>query len=143
MNFDKLRNIYLTIRDVNNLSQKNFAQLLENKGITPVQFGILNNLSCDEKVTMTKLYKLVGCVPSNMTTLIKRMVRDGLVETAKNPQDQRETLVFLTKKGETLRESLFDLYDSFLKQNYAGLTCEEQVTLSALLNKLEKSLTKE
>ena len=47
---------------------------------------------------MSKLIENMGCVPSNMTTMIQRMKRDGYVMTEKNPNDQRETLVYLTKK---------------------------------------------
>ena len=50
------------------------------------------------KVSMSKLIENMGCVPSNMTTMIQRMKRDGYVMTEKNPNDRRETLVYLTKK---------------------------------------------
>ncbi|MBP1934430.1 MarR family winged helix-turn-helix transcriptional regulator [Ammoniphilus resinae] len=141
MHTEKLRQLYLKIRDVNTLSQKHFSQILEDKGITPVQFGVLVTLTEDEAMTMTKLYKLVGCVPSNMTTLINRMVREQLVRTTKNPEDQRQTLVFLTQKGMELRNSLTSLYQSFLEANFKSLSDKEQATLLDLLIKLEKDLS--
>lgn len=140
MHTEKLRQLYLKIRDVNNLSQKHFSQILEDKGITPVQFGVLVTLTDHEAMTMTKLYKLVGCVPSNMTTLINRMVREQLVKTTKNPEDQRQTLVFLTQKGMELRNSLTSLYHSFLESNFKSLNDKEQEILLELLLKLEKDL---
>ncbi|WP_442598332.1 MarR family winged helix-turn-helix transcriptional regulator [Neobacillus sp. D3-1R] len=141
MQLETLRLLYLKIRDVNNLSQKHFSQCLEEKEITPVQFGVLTTLQSGEPMTMTKLYTLVGCVPSNMTTLINRMVRDELVQTTKNPDDQRQTLVYLTPKGEELRASLTSLYQSFLESNFKVLSNEEQESLLGMMLKLEKSLS--
>jgi len=141
MRTETLRQLYLKIRDVNNLSQKHFSQILEDKGITPVQFGVLVTLTDQEAMTMTKLYKLVGCVPSNMTTLINRMVREQIVKTTKNPDDQRQTLVFLTQKGIELRNSLTSLYESFLESNFKSLNDKEQEILLELLLKIEKDLS--
>jgi DNA-binding MarR family transcriptional regulator len=140
MNFETERQLYLKIRDVNNLSQKHFSQRLEDKGITPVQFGVLMTLQNEEAMTMSKLNKLVGCVPSNMTTLINRMVREDLVRTSKNPDDQRQTFVFLTKKGIQLRDTLTSLYQSFLTNNFSVLSEGEKEQLLNLLIKLEGSL---
>ena len=62
---------------------------------------------------MSKLIENMGCVPSNMTTMIQRMKRDGYVMTEKNPNDQRETLVYLTKKGEETKKQVDVQYSDF------------------------------
>ena len=78
------------------------------------------------KVSMSKLIENMGCVPSNMTTMIQRMKRDGYVMTEKNPNDQRETLVYLTKKGEETKKQVDVQYSDFLKENCGCFTKEEE-----------------
>ncbi len=55
---------------------------------------------------MSDLKQKIGCAPSNVTTMIQRMKRDGFVATTKNPSDQRETLVYLTEKGKDTKDKV-------------------------------------
>lgn len=87
---------------------------------------------------MSRLIENMGCVPSNMTTMIQRMKRDGYVATQKNPNDQRETLVFLTEKGEQAREQVDVKYAVFLQENFSVFTEEEEQQLQKLLQKWKR-----
>ncbi len=107
------RELYGNIRDVYHLLQKNLDKAIEQYDISYVQFGVIQVLAKSGKVSMSKLIENMGCVPSNMTTMIQRMKRDGYVMTEKNPNDQRETLVYLTKKGEETKKQVDVQYSDF------------------------------
>lgn len=139
--YERLRSLYLGIRNVHDLSMRRFNKKTADVGVTSTQFGILRTMPLDGKLTMTELIRRVGCAPSNMTSIIQRMVRDDLVRTTKNPTDQRETWVFLTPKGIEYRDSLEPMYYSFLQECFGSLSEEEQQSLNRLLNQLEKCLT--
>lgn len=134
------REIYGNIRDVYHLLQKNLDKAIEQYEISYVQFGVIQALAKSGKVSMSKLIENMGCVPSNMTTMIQRMKRDGYVMTEKNPNDQRETLVYLTKKGEETKKQVDVQYSDFLKENCGCFTKEEERLLEALLLKWKKHL---
>lgn len=108
---------------------------IEEHDISYVQFGVIQVLTKSGKVSMSKLIENMGCVPSNMTTMIQRMKRDGYVATEKNPNDQRETLVYLTEKGEIAREKVDVKYAGFLEENCGCFTDEEEQKLQELLLK--------
>lgn len=140
MNQDLLRSIYHKIRHINDVSLKNYDDLLTECSATGVQFGVLRNIPFEGTTTMSELVQKVKCAASNMTALIQRMERDGLVKTAKNPEDKRETLVLLTEKGKIARIEIEPRYHQFLEQSFGRLTPEEQLILNTLLAKLEETM---
>lgn len=140
MNKELRREIFAKLRNMYHLSQKNLGNSMSSLDLSPVQFGIVQSLPVDKSISMSALIARVGCVPSNMTTMIQRMKRDGLVETRKNLEDQRETLVSLTEKGIKIKKDIIPLYEQFLEEYYGSLSLEELIQLNDLLSKLEKGM---
>lgn len=136
----KKRELYGSIRDVYHQLQRNLDKAIAEHRISYVQFGVIQVLAKSGKISMSKLIENMGCVPSNMTTMIQRMKRDGYVATEKNPNDQRETLVFLTEKGEEIREKVDVKYAGFLQENCSCFTAEEEQKLQELLLKWKHHL---
>lgn len=143
MEFELLRSIYNTLRNVHDLSLKNFSKKTAEHGVTPTQFGMLRWIPVQGVTTMSDLIRKVGCAPSNMTTMIQRLERDEMVKTMKNPEDHRETLVSLTDLGREKREHLEPMYASYLAECFGTLEREEQESLRVILEKLEKQLTRD
>ncbi|MGH0516701.1 MarR family winged helix-turn-helix transcriptional regulator [Bacillus cereus] len=143
------RELYALIRDVYHQLQSNLEKELEQFNISIVQFGVIQVLSDVEKASMSDLKQKIGCAPSNVTTMIQRMKRDGFVTTIKNPSDQRETLVYLTEKGKATKEKVNVKYKAFLKENFSYFDEEKFVMLSEILQdykchllNVEKGITK-
>jgi DNA-binding MarR family transcriptional regulator len=136
-----LRNIYLRIKNISDISSKNFTSSLSGCTATGVQFGVLRNIP-EHGAKMSELVQKVKCAASNMTSIIKRMERDQLVTTSKNSIDMRETFVYLTEKGKETLKDMEVLYQDFLIKSYGSLSTEEQHILNLLLIKLEENLSK-
>jgi len=128
------RELYSVIRDVYHQLQNNLETELEQFNISTVQFGVIQILSETEKASMSDLNQKIGCAPSNVTTIIQRMKRDGFVKTTKNPSDQRETLVYLTEKGKETKEKVAIQYKAFLKENFSYFDEEKFISLLETLN---------
>lgn len=137
--YDLLRNIYLGLHDVFEESIKKMSQAIGEFGITPAQLGVLVNIP-ERGASMTELIRKVGCVPSNMTSIIRRMERNGFVHTGRNPPDQRETMVHLTSTGRELLKKVQPAYAGFLEASYGHLSVAEQMMLCELLGKLRSKL---
>lgn len=138
--YERLRNIYTGLHDVFDASVKKMSQAIREYGITPAQLGVLVNIP-ERGATMTVLIGRVGCAPSNMTSIISRLERDGIVKTGSNPQDLRETLVHLTSSGKELLEHVKPAYADFLEASYGHLSMAEQMMLHELLEKLRSKLS--
>lgn len=142
MSRELLRNIYMKIRHINDVSVNNFINSTSGYDATGVQFGVLRNIPFEGSITMSELTGKVKCVASNMTTIIRRMEKQKLVVTFKNSADKRQTLVSLTQKGIDIRNTMEAAYQSFLFDMYGVLNDEEQEILYNLLAKIEESLNK-
>lgn len=140
MSKDLLRNIYMKIRHINDVSVNNFVDSTSGYEATGVQFGVLRNIPLEGAITMSELTDKVQCAASNMTTIIRRMEKQELVVTFKNSSDKRQTLVSITEKGIRVRSKMDIAYQKFLFDMYGILSEEEQQTLYKLLAKIEDNL---
>ena len=73
----------------------------------------------------------------NVTRLIDRMEKKGLVRRIPCPEDARGALVEITDDGLTLRKEMWPVYAAALQQHFADkLTDEEARQLAELLGAL-------
>lgn len=101
-------------------------------GLTAAQFNVLNLLS-DQKdgLRASDLAATLIVDPSNVTGLLKRMSRDGLVVDLENKDDRRQRIVALTTKGRTLWSKASRDYEKCLNQ------------LESMFSDIEKKLTED
>jgi len=93
-----------------------------------------------EALYLTELSNLIFRGNSNITTLITRLERDGLVERF-NGEDRRVKKVRLTPKGQALIPKVISEYRSFLNQMMAkGLSPKNQRDLIKILSHLRESI---
>ncbi|NSZ15381.1 MarR family winged helix-turn-helix transcriptional regulator [Agrobacterium vitis] len=87
---------------------KEFARALqvraEGLGFSAGQFPILLELWEEQGLTQKQLLERVAVEQATMANTLSRMERDGLIERKPHPNDRRAQLVFLTAKGEGLRD---------------------------------------
>lgn len=92
-------------------------------------------LVATEPRPMSKLALVMHCEPSNITGLVDRLERHGLVERRTDAQDRRVKLIAPTPAGLELSEKVrADL--NFAAEPLAGLGRDERVQLRDLLRKM-------
>jgi DNA-binding MarR family transcriptional regulator len=92
-------------------------------------------LVATEPRPMSKLALVMHCEPSNITGLVDRLERNGLVERRVDPQDRRVKQIAPTEAGRRLADEVrADL--SFAAEPLAGLARSERVQLRDLLRKM-------
>jgi len=72
--------------------------------LTAPQVGLLRLL--DEPVSMRAFAEELACDPSNVTGLVDRVERLGLVDRIPDPSDRRIRMLTLTSKGRRLRDRI-------------------------------------
>lgn len=112
---------------------------LAEVGLTPQQVEVLDVLGREDGVPLGCLRDALCCVGSNVTALVDRMERDGLVERRRDADDRRVVRLCLTPAG---REKLALLGDPrrCCPETLGVLTTEERRRLVALLRKLAGGL---
>jgi DNA-binding MarR family transcriptional regulator len=69
-------------------------------GLSLAKLGVLNLLAdAKQPLPLSELAKIQKCVRSNMTQLVDRLEKDGLVRRRPDPDDRRGVLAELTPAG--------------------------------------------
>ena len=80
------------------------AAVAARHDLTAQQLGLLRLL--DEPVSMRAFAEELSCDPSNVTGLVDRVERLGLVDRIPDPGDRRIRVLTLTAKGRRLRDRI-------------------------------------
>jgi len=132
--------VYFQLRIFSGLLSRASQSDIESRGILPAYFGVLYALQDGESLSPTELQRFVFTGLSNLTTLIDRMVRDGLVQRKRDTQDRRRVCVQLTEKGKQTWESVYPAHYDWVQRTMSVLSESDQVALTRILGVLWRGL---
>lgn len=105
------------------------------------QFDVLAQLIREEKgMTFVGLSRRLLVTAGNLTGIVDRLERDGLVYREYDKSDRRVIRVRLTDKGKELTQEILPRHASEVEDILAVMTPEEQMELRELLGKLKARL---
>lgn len=130
------RDVYRTLRRTTHCLKKEFHGVMQENGLTWVQFHALYHID-KEGIAFNKLSDHLNCNASNLTGLIDRMIEKGIVYREQSKKDRRVWLIKLTKKGEEFKVKLIPEYRQKIEDRMSVLDQEELETLKVLLIKLK------
>jgi len=84
--------------------RRRFAQSLNALGLTTPQFLALMSIQACGGCTMGELAEATEQVSATMTGIVDRLLKMGLVERQRDPNDRRTVRVGLTEEGRSLLE---------------------------------------
>lgn len=155
MNKKELHNYLESYRFIEDASGKTIINLLKTVEMMRV---VYNNLFIKHGISEPKFYVLLllwkekdGMVLSeigekmlvtraNVTGLIDRMEKEGLVEKKINPNDRRSIIANLTEKGRLLFEDIRENHIEFSHQMTRVLELKEKENLNNLLEKIQNDI---
>jgi MarR family 2-MHQ and catechol resistance regulon transcriptional repressor len=106
--------------------------------LTPPQFQLL----CiairfkDEPPTQRQLARELYVSFPNVTVLLKRLERKGLIERNGNPDDRRAKHVCVSPRGRKLLQRIWRVHQQQMDLVMKGLTSAERKEMARLLNKM-------
>ena len=116
-------------------------RLHHNHATTLPRFDVLAQLyRTPEPMSMGELSRRLMVTNANITGLIDRLAREGLVERRPSAQDRRRQLVELTAVGKRLFEAMAEDHREWLSDMTAGLERAEMNELFGLLGRLKESV---
>lgn len=83
-----------------------FTKAMAGAKLTQRQFAVLHATAAKEGLTQTALVKKTGIDRSTLAELVSRMVKNGLLERRKLPDDARANSVHLTASGRSLLDEV-------------------------------------
>jgi DNA-binding MarR family transcriptional regulator len=107
---------------------------------TMARFDLLANLEREDGQTLAALSRRMLVTAGNLTGLVDRAERDGVVERRPDPSDRRLSRVWLTAKGRELVKTLLPVHARHVSDLLGTLDAGDRRELRRLLGKLRDSL---
>lgn len=127
------------MRATSAINARLFPPLQAEFGITSSQLGVLEALSHLGPMPHCALAGKLLVSPSNLTTVLDNLERDGLVRRDRDASDRRVSIASLTAAGESRLASFFPQHVDRLVQAMGGLEVAELEELGRLCRKLGRA----
>ncbi len=125
----------------NIIENKLRTALREHFNVTLPQFDVLAELEyLGQPLTMTDLSKRLMVSNGNVTGVVDRLVREGLVQRQPSESDRRVNLISLTPRGLDLFRQMASRHEEWVAGMFADLGPEEVTLLGSLLNRTHEFL---
>lgn len=132
--------LYLLFRRVYKRMSRAVSANLKFLGTTDPQFGVLRTLNEKSVASMGEISDWVLTCNANLTTLINRMEKNGLIERNINQDDKRIKCVSLTEKGKILAKQAIEPHRDYVAQMFSLLNEEDLKNLEIILKKIKKGI---
>ncbi|MDT8341940.1 MAG: MarR family transcriptional regulator [Longimicrobiales bacterium] len=109
-------------------------------GLTTPQFGVLEALYHLGPLSLGELAEKLLVTGGNITFVMDRLEREGLVRRDRSGPDRRVVTARLTRRGRDLVRDVFPGHASFIHELTCGLTRRESERLRTLLKKWGKAI---
>ena len=130
------KQIIYSLALIYNMVYDGMASFFQQHDLTPGKFNILmviKHQGKDQGIPQVEIGKHLILTPSNMTKLIDKLEKDGLVVRSALKGDRRVNITKVTKKGSDLLDRVWESYNDKLLALTSDLNKEDQRTLSKLL----------
>ena len=111
-------------------------------GITPQSMDVLVALYVmkDRDCLLGEIGELLMVSPANITGLVERLVKKGLVKRMEDPGDRRKRLTALTPRGIAFMETFIPASAGFLQEVFASVTPENKQQMYDRLDQISTLL---
>lgn len=112
---------------------------LEHEMTLP-RFDLLANLARGDGQTLASLSRSMLVTAGNLTGLVDRAARDGMVERRADPEDRRAWRVHITPKGQRAFREMERRHAARVAKLFSALSQTEITTLIRLLDRMREAL---
>ncbi|MGB1007423.1 MAG: MarR family winged helix-turn-helix transcriptional regulator [Thalassobaculaceae bacterium] len=129
------------IRQLHQMHTALFLKFCGHENITPVMYSVLSCLAQRGPMDQTRLAKAVAIDRTNITDILDRLKKRGLIVRQVAPTDRRMRVTALTEQGVALLERVDPLAFAAHAQTLECLPAAERERFIALMVKVTQSRT--
>jgi DNA-binding MarR family transcriptional regulator len=130
--------VYLHLHYASGIIIKRVDRHLSRWNLSVARYTLLRLLLNHQAMTLTELSKSHECGAGNITALVDRLERDGLVRRIAHKQDKRITQVALTAKGRNVVTTAMQPHRQFVEELMGALRPEDINGLGKMIDALAK-----
>ena len=135
MNPEELAPIRKQLRDLDFNLTRAFQMDYTPYGLTMLQGRLLTTVECENGLAIGELADLLNMTPGNVSTLCKRLEKQGYLKRTRTEQDARVVFVTITQEG---KETLKNINRALKKRFEAATLCGHE-DLKIITEGLERS----
>lgn len=131
------------ITKVKQLGDRIFEKVLSERNIDAfngAQGRILYVLWQEDGVPIKTVSDQCGLAITSLTTMLKRMEKQGLITRIQDPSDKRKTLLYLTDKARSLKNDYDEVSGQMGDIYYRGFSVEEIRQFEGYLDRVRNNL---
>ena len=137
---DTLRTALLFAQTARETMKYSDSYLFREAGVSLIRFIVLQALGCNEEgLKPTELADWTQTERHNITTLIDRMTKDGLITVRKNPHDKRSVIVNLTDKGRELLKRSTPVAVAIVDQMMSSISEKDTAILEKIMRVMRRN----
>jgi len=125
--------VILTSKSLERLAE---VEMKNRLSLTGSQWKIILALNLSDGLSQKELAEKIAVDGSTLVPIMDKMEREELVERRPDPKDRRNNRIFLTKKSESVVDSIIEIILQVRKLAYKGLSQEELESARAILKKI-------
>ncbi|AMX00929.1 MarR family winged helix-turn-helix transcriptional regulator [Rummeliibacillus stabekisii] len=118
---------------------KHFSKLLEEYGVTPAQYGVLNCLWREGQLSPKQIGEMVHLEAPTVSGILDKMQKAELIERSVDPNNRRNVLVIATEKSNEIREEVEAATNKLNDKVFQDLTESDTEALKKALEAIIKS----
>lgn len=137
--------LFFRLFQVANTLHTKGTQAIEEFGVTTQQWSVLGALSrpqAEGGMSINDLSRLLLVSRQNLTGVLSRLERDGLIERATSEDDRRSRKVRLSKQGQALWLKLQDPIHQFYDKALKDLSFDDRLAFIHYFTKLQNNMSK-
>jgi pimeloyl-ACP methyl ester carboxylesterase/DNA-binding MarR family transcriptional regulator len=117
--------IATTLQKLGVYVHRNASAIFREHGLTPQQFGVLNEISLKGKINQKQLCGDLLCARSDLPQILSQLLSLKLIEVYKSPADRRLTMVKPTSKGKAVWQQCLEEFSAWNTNWIEPLTGDE------------------
>lgn len=121
--------------------QKALLARIKGSGLTLGQPKVLDYLKDHNGSSQKEIARGCHIEAGSLTSILNRMEEKGLVERRMLHGNRRNSYVFLTEKGEELRNLVTESFESIENEAFQGISDEDKEQFMKIFSKIYENLT--
>ena len=139
-------NITYVLVLISNILQARVEGYLKPHKLSAVQFNLLMLAAYQNNgkgITQVEIAKHLIASASNITKVVEKSVKEGLIKRTVNPTSRRENIICITPKGKRLIDKIWCGYDKLVRSLTEEIPSKSRLQTEKILNNWLNSLQQE
>ena len=139
----RCKNLLIALRKIIQAIDRHSSSLRKNFGLTGPQLIVLQEISTQQKISVTQLSRNVSLSQATVTDITKRLEKQGYLTRTRSISDKRRINIIITEKGENILQQVPPLLQEKFTERFSDLELWEQLMIESAFERVVTMMSAE